>query len=54
MNDELKSAIRQGTTLKKVDPGELKSRDDERKKRAEELKKIVEKLSNAGGDPVNG
>ncbi|MFX0098108.1 MAG: hypothetical protein ACFFCS_00905 [Candidatus Hodarchaeota archaeon] len=44
MDDELKNAIKGGAALKKVDESELKAREEEKKKRMEELKILAEKL----------
>lgn len=44
MDDELKEAIVKGASLKKVDENELKAREEEKKKRLEELKALAEKL----------
>ena len=44
MDDELKTAIKTGASLQKVDDAELKAREEEKKKRMEELKILAEKL----------
>jgi len=44
MNDDLKNAIKKGSSLQKVPDDELKRRDEERRKRMEELKILSEKL----------
>ena len=48
LDDELKKEIEKGTTLAKVDPDELKKREEEKKQRMEELAKLKEAL----GDQV--
>ena len=44
MDDELKDAIKKGKELEKPDAAEMKKREDEKKKRMEELEKVKEAL----------
>ena len=46
LNDKLKDEIRQGALLQKVPDDEFRRREESKKKRAEELKKIAENLAN--------
>jgi hypothetical protein len=46
--DELKKEIEQGISFNKVCADELKAREEEKKKRAEELAKLKEKLKAEG------
>jgi len=44
LNNELKEAIKKGVSLEKPDPEELKKREEDKKKRMEELEKVKEAL----------
>ena len=44
MDDELKDAIKKGVSLDKPDDAEMKKREDEKKKRMEELEKVKDAL----------
>ncbi len=44
MDDELKDAIKKGVSLDKPDDAEMKKREDEKKKRIEELEKVKDAL----------
>ena len=44
IDKELQNEIRKGVTLQKVDEADLKRREEEKKKRMEELNKIKEAL----------
>lgn len=44
MDDELKDAIKKGVSLDKPDDSEMKKREDEKKKRMEELEKVKDAL----------
>ncbi|MFX0069786.1 MAG: hypothetical protein ACFFAO_01720 [Candidatus Hermodarchaeota archaeon] len=44
LDDELKDAIKKGVSLEKPDEAELKKREDEKKKRMEELEKVKQAL----------
>lgn len=44
IDKELQNEIRKGVALQKVDEAEIKKRDEEKKKRMEELNKIKEAL----------
>ncbi len=41
---EMQEEIKKGVTLSKVDEADLKAREDEKKKRMEELEKVKEAL----------
>jgi len=41
---EMQEEIKKGVTLSKVDDSDLKAREDEKKKRMEELEKVKEAL----------
>jgi len=41
---EMQEEIKKGVTLSKVDDADLKAREDEKKKRMEELEKVKEAL----------
>ncbi len=40
LGDELKEQIKKGVTLQKVDEADMKQREEEKKKRMEELEKV--------------
>ena len=44
MDDELKDAIKKGVDLEKPDAADLKRREEEKKKRMEELEKVKEAI----------
>ena len=44
MDDELKDAIKKGVNLEKPDAAEMKKREDEKKKRIEELEKVKDAI----------
>ena len=44
LDDELKDAIKKGVDLEKPDDAEMKRREDEKKKRMEELEKVKSAL----------
>jgi len=44
LDDELKDEIKKGVRLQKVDDAEIKAREEERKKRMEELEKVKQAL----------
>ena len=44
MDDELKEAIKKGKNLEKPHAGEMKEREEAKKKRIEELEKVKEAL----------
>ena len=44
MDDELKDAIKKGVNLEKPDAAEMKKREDEKKKRIDELEKVKDAI----------
>ena len=44
LGDELKEEIKKGVTLQKVDEDDMRKREEERKKRMEELEKVKQAL----------
>ena len=46
--EDLRKEIEAGVKLNKVDDADLKAREDEKKKKAEELEKLKEKLKAEG------
>jgi hypothetical protein len=44
LDNELKEAIKKGVSLEKPDPNELKKREEQKKKRMEELAKVKQAL----------